>query len=103
VIARVWSARASPEDAPRYAAYLEAHVFPELRAIDGYRSAMLLQRHNEADVEVQVVTWWHSLQAIRAFSGPDLEAAVVTNVAAGMLLQYDHRVRHFEVVATDGA
>ena len=109
MIARVWSARVTREQARRYADYLRTHVFEELRTLDGYDRALLLERPSPAPgpgigadvVEVQVITFWHSLDAIRAFSGPDLEAAVVTDLAAGMLLDYDRRVRHYEIVLRD--
>ena len=39
------------------------------------------------------------MDAIAAFAGADLEAAVVPAKAAEMMLEYDRRVRHFEVVA----
>ena len=100
MIARVWSARTTHEQAPRYAAYLSTHVLAELRALDGYERAELLQREADGDVEVQVVTYWRSLEAIRAFAGDDVEAAVVTDMAAAMLRDYDRRVRHYEVVLT---
>jgi heme-degrading monooxygenase HmoA len=101
MIARVWSARVAAEHAPAYAAYLKAHVVPQLRAIAGYRGATLLQRAAEASVEVQVITWWESMTAIRAFAGSDTEAAVVTDQAAAILAAFDARVRHYAVVFTD--
>lgn len=104
MIARTWSARTTRDRAAEYAEYLRTHVLAELRAIDGYERAMLLERSPSARdgaaadiVEVQVITFWRSLDAIRAFSGPDLEAAVVTDRAAAMLLEYDRRVRHYDV------
>jgi heme-degrading monooxygenase HmoA len=100
-IARQWSARTTAELAPAYAEYLKAHVIPQLRAIDGYRGATLLQRAADGQVEVQVVTWWASLDAIRAFSGSDEEAAVVTDRAAALLGDFDARARHFTVVVAD--
>jgi heme-degrading monooxygenase HmoA len=101
VIARVWSARTTHDRAPRYAAYLRTHVFAELHALEGYERAELLQRDLAGDVEVQVVTYWRSIDAVRRFAGADVEAAVVTDMAASMLSDYDRRVRHYEIVLTD--
>jgi heme-degrading monooxygenase HmoA len=98
VIARIWTARTTRAQAPTYAAYLEAHVFAKLGEIDGYVRALLLQRDVGEDVEVQVITFWRSLDAIRAFAGDDAEAAVVTEAAAALLTGFDRRARHFEVV-----
>jgi hypothetical protein len=92
VIARIWTARTTPANASPYADYLQQHVFTALREMDGYDG-----------VEVQVITLWHSLDAIRAFAGADSEAAVVTGAAAALLTDFDRRARHFEVVLQDEA
>lgn len=101
MIARIWSARATRDTAPAYAEYLRVHVFAGLRAIDGYETAMLLERESDGAVDIQVVTFWRSLDAIRAFAGADVETAVVTDQAAAMLLDYDRRVRHYRVTLRD--
>jgi heme-degrading monooxygenase HmoA len=101
VIARIWTAKTTRAQAPAYAAYLRAHVFTGLRGIDGYERALLLQRDVGEEAEVQVITFWRSLDAIRAFAGPDAEAAVVTDAAAALLTDFDRRARHFDVVVED--
>ena len=102
MIARLWSARATPPQARAYVHYLETHVLPALRKLDGYAGAMLLERRACGDVEIVVVTWWRSLDAIRAFAGADLEEAVVADEAAALLTHFDRRVRHYELVVQDG-
>jgi len=101
VIARFWSAQATPGQAPAYADHLRSHVLPILRAVDGYAGAMLLQRDASAAVEIVVITWWRSLEAIRAFAGADVDAAVVADEAATLLTQFDRRARHYTVVMQD--
>jgi heme-degrading monooxygenase HmoA len=49
-------------------------------------------------VEFLVITGWESLDAIASFAGADPEAAVVPARVADMMVDYDRRVRHFEVV-----
>jgi heme-degrading monooxygenase HmoA len=49
-------------------------------------------------LEFLIVTRWESLEAIRAFAGPDAEAAVVPEKVQTMMLVYDRRVRHYQVV-----
>ena len=98
MIARVWKARAAPERASEYAAYLQSTVEPELSAIHGYRGVTLLERERDGLVEVTVVTWWESLESIRAFAGDAVETAVVHDSAARMLLDFDRDVAHHRVV-----
>jgi heme-degrading monooxygenase HmoA len=104
MIARYWSAQTTAAQAPAYAEHLRARVLPALRTLEGYRGARLLQRAIPGGVEVIVITFWRSLDAIRGFAGADLEAAVVAEEAAALLTRFDSRVRHYEVtVEDDGA
>jgi len=103
VIARVWSARTTRERAPEYADHLRTAVLPVLKAVDGYRGARLWQRPIETGVEIVVVTYWDSLEAIRGFAGDEIERAVVAEEAAALLGEFDDRVRHYELVVADDA
>jgi len=98
MIARIWKARATPEKAAEYAAYLKGTVMPELAAIHGYQGVTLLERDRDGVVEVTVMTWWDSLESIRAFAGDAVETAVVHDTAARMLLDFDRDVAHHRVV-----
>lgn len=98
MIARIWRARAKAEQAAEYRRHFEATVAPELNAIAGYEGATLLQRGTDGIVEVTVITWWTSLEAVRAFAGEAVETAVVHDSAARMLLDFDRSVSHHDVV-----
>ncbi len=101
MIARIWSAQTTSAQAAAYAAHLRHRVLSELRGLDGYAGAVLLQRDAAEGVELLVITWWRSLAAIRGFAGADLERAVVADEARAVLKQFDRRARHYEVVVED--
>jgi len=101
MIARFWSAKAKPAQAPAYASHLKSNVLPALRKLDGYSAAMLLERSASNEVEITVITFWRSLDSIRGFAGEDAETAVVADEAASLLTEFDRRARHYEVVVTD--
>jgi heme-degrading monooxygenase HmoA len=101
MIARFWSAQTTRAQAPAYVEHLRTQVLPAVRRVDGYGGALLLERAVDDAVEIIVVTFWQSLDAIRGFAGPDLEAAVVAAEAAALLTQFDRRVRHYEVAVQD--
>ncbi len=103
MIARLWSAHMTPGQAPAYVDHLRTSVLPTVRKVDGYAGAMLLERSASDAVEIIVITWWRSLDAIRGFAGADLEEAVVADEAAFLLTQFDRRVRHYELVLRDDA
>ena len=83
MIARRWSARATPGNMPRYVRYFRESLTPQLRLIPGYRGATLLERPEGDAIEIQVITWWASMEAIRAFAGDDPSIAVVTEAGSG--------------------
>ncbi len=99
MIARFWSARATPASAGLYADHFRAQVLPTLQKMDGCAGAMLLERKASKNSEILVITWWHSREAISRFAGADSEKAVVAAEAAALLAKYDRRVRHYDLIA----
>jgi heme-degrading monooxygenase HmoA len=98
MISRQWRGLAWPDQAQNYINHLRSETFPALRAIAGFIDASILSRPATAGVEFLIVTSWRSLEAIVKFAGSDPEAAVVPAHVASMMIDYDQRVRHFEVV-----
>ena len=96
-IARHWSARTTEAKLPKYLEHFSKNVLPELRCVPGFFGATVSVHHTASEAEIFVQTIWRSLEAIRAFAGADLEAAVVAPEAAALLTDYDHRVRHSEI------
>jgi len=103
MIARFWTAKIAQAHARVYTDHLKSQVLTTLRKADGYMGAKLLERETSDGVEIVVITFWQSLDAIRKFAGPDLEKAVVSDDVISLFLQYDQRVRHYKVVVTDDA
>ena len=100
-ILRRWSARTSEAQLPKYLEHFSTNVLPELRRVPGYLEATVSLRRLESEIEILVETMWRSLEAIRNFAGPDLEAAVVADQAAALLINFDRRVRHLEITISD--
>ena len=99
MISRHWTGFAKPEQADNYVAHLTTETFPQLSKIDGFISASILRRTLDDGVEFLIVTNWESIDAIRNFAGDAPDSAVVPTVVQGMMIQYDSRVRHYEVAA----
>jgi heme-degrading monooxygenase HmoA len=95
---RSWSARATPEGAESYQRHFERDVRPALESIPGQRGALLLRRHSGSEVNLLVLSFWESMDAIRAFAGTEATTAVVAPEAKAVLKDYDREVRLFEVL-----
>ncbi len=102
MIARLWSARTTFAQSQTYLAHFSEVVLPALRKFFGYAGATVFVRDLQRDTEVLVTTFWESFQAIDAFAGPDREAAVVAPEAAALLIDFDRRVRHYQVAQSHG-
>jgi heme-degrading monooxygenase HmoA len=97
MIARLWRAVARDQaGADAYVRHLTTKVVPLLRAIEGHRGVRVLQRQ-ENTVEILVMTFWDSIDAIRRFAGEDAERAVVEPEAGAVLSEFDAFVQHYTV------
>jgi uncharacterized protein len=102
-ILRHWCARTTEAQLPKYLDHFSKSVLPELRRVSGYLGVAVSLRRAEGEVEILVETNWCSLDSIRNFAGPDLEAAVVAPEAAALLTSFDRRVQHSVIAALDCA
>lgn len=98
MISRQWRGLAGADQAPAYESHLRSETFPALASIEGFVDATILRRTVPSGIEFLVVTRWTSMAAIEKFAGADVEAAVVPVIVQSMMLEYDRRVRHYEVV-----
>jgi heme-degrading monooxygenase HmoA len=98
MIARHWRGLVKSERAADYVEHLQSQTLPELVQLAGFLDAKVLRRDLPQGVEFLVVTIWTSLDAIRAFTGADVESAVVPPQARAMMIEYDHKARHYDVV-----
>jgi antibiotic biosynthesis monooxygenase (ABM) superfamily enzyme len=99
VISRQWHGLARSERAQDYIRHLRTETFPALREMPGFVDASILSRTRATGVEFQVVTQWDSIDAIVKFAGADPEVAVVPPQVVEMMIEYDARAKHFEVLA----
>jgi heme-degrading monooxygenase HmoA len=99
MIARIWTAEASPTNGQAYAAHFASHVVPAVQSVPGYAGSLLLTQRAGGAVRIQVITFWESLDAVRGFAGPDVTAAVVADDARRLLTSFETSVRHFDVVS----
>lgn len=100
MIARLWHGWTVPANADAYQRLLLTEIIPTIaaREIPGYLQAQLLRRVAADEVEFMTILWFESLEAVRAFAGPDYEAAVVPPKARALLTRFDARSAHYETL-----
>ncbi len=98
MISRQWRGLARTNQAQNYVRHLRSETFPALQQIPGFVDASILSRQMRGGIEFLIVTRWQSLEAIARFAGADPEVAVVPDSVAKMMIEFDTRARHFEVV-----
>jgi len=100
VIARIWHGYTKPEDAGAYEAMLKPELLPGIGKVKGYKGSYLLRRDEGNEVGFITIMLWDSIDAIRAFAGPDYETSVVPQERRKYLSRHDPKSAHYEVVAT---
>ncbi len=100
MIARLWRGWTSIENAEAYEKLLREQVLPGLRQIDGYRGGYILRQESNDEVEFVVMNLFESLEAVRAFAGPDYTVPVFDPEARQLLSKVEPLARHYEVKTT---
>jgi heme-degrading monooxygenase HmoA len=98
MIVREWRGRAEQSRADAYPKHFHGNVVPELRSFSGFAGAQLSCRQLDDKIEFLVLTRWLSLDSVRAFTGADIEKAVVEPEAVAALSEFDRTVRHYQVL-----
>jgi heme-degrading monooxygenase HmoA len=95
MIGRLWRGATRRGDAEAYRRFLAEDLLPGLLEIDGYRGAYVLTRQAGDEVEFLTLTFFESMDAVRAFAGPTPEQPVIE--AARLLVRIGERVEHLDV------
>jgi heme-degrading monooxygenase HmoA len=100
MISRIWHGWTTRENADAYEGLLRSEIFTGIahQGIPGYRGIHLLRRNAADGVEFVTVMWFDSLEAVRTFAGDDYEVAVVPAKARQLLVRFDARSAHYDVI-----
>ncbi|HEY7617247.1 MAG TPA: antibiotic biosynthesis monooxygenase [Terriglobales bacterium] len=97
MIGRLWHGWTTRENADAYEQLLRGRVLPGIERVKGYEGAHVLRRDAGEEVEFITITFFRSLDAVRAFAGDEYEMAVVPESARKLLAHYDARSVHYQV------
>jgi heme-degrading monooxygenase HmoA len=96
MIMRTWRGVVRRVDADKYADYIRETGFAEYGETPGNRGAWLLRRDDGEETEFVTLSLWESRDAIVAFAGDDIEAAVLYPEDAEYLLG-ESTITHHDV------
>ncbi|MCQ1946787.1 MULTISPECIES: hypothetical protein [unclassified Arthrobacter] len=97
-IVRTWRGVVRSDDLETYVEYVQETGIDEYRATAGNLGAWILTRSlDEERSEIVTASLWVSLEAIRAFAGDDVGAAVFYPEDDRYLLERDRTVSHYEL------
>ncbi|HEY4024503.1 MAG TPA: antibiotic biosynthesis monooxygenase [Pseudonocardiaceae bacterium] len=97
MIARTWQGWASPDKADDYQHHYESEVAQHLRQVPGFLGARLLRRQDGDEVLFTSITFFTSIDDVRAFAGDNHDEAVVEDTARRALNRWDDHVSHHEI------
>ncbi len=98
MIVRMWHGRVPAEKARAYREFLNARAIPDYQSTPGNISVTILERPEGEVTHFITMTFWESLDAIRAFAGDDVETAKYYPEDQDFLLEFEPNVVHYEVV-----
>lgn len=97
MIARLWHGRTRIQHYDEYWKFLHERAIPDYRGTPGNVGVRLLRRVEGEHAHFLTLSFWHSLEDVRAFAGDDIERAKYYPEDAGFLLEFEPNVQHYEV------
>ena len=97
MLARMWFGRTKAEDYDTYLEYLVESGVAALKETSGNRGVMVVRRLDGDEAEFGVISFWDSLDDVKAFAGEDIDEARYFSDDERFLLEFTPRLKHFEV------
>lgn len=98
MIVRMWHGRVNTEKAKAYREFVNARAIPDYRSVAGNISVHILERVEGEVTHFITLTFWDSLESIKAFAGENVETAKYYPEDKDFLLEFEPNVVHYEVV-----
>jgi heme-degrading monooxygenase HmoA len=99
MIAREWHGMTSVALADEYQDYIFKTGLPGLKSVPGNLGVMVLRRFESGRVHFLLISYWDSYDAIRKFTGAEIEKARYYPDDEKYLIEMEPLVRHYEIVA----
>lgn len=101
MIARIWHGITKAKDYEAYTTFMEEIAIPDYKTTTGFVKLSFLRRIEKDIAHFTLITYWTNLEVIKNFAGDDYEIAKYYPKDKEFLLEFEERVRHFEVFADE--
>ncbi len=97
MIARIWKGEVPLDRSDEYLERMRTIAIPDYRSTDGNQGAFALRRLHEDRAEFLMLTFWDSLESIKAFNGDDISVAKYYDFDEEVLLEMVPNADHYEI------
>ncbi len=98
MIARAWKCICPFHQREGFLAYLNETGVKDVSAIPGFLGAQILERTLDDAVEMTLISYWESEDAIRKFAGEEIDVARLYPDDARYEIVADQHVTHYKIV-----
>jgi heme-degrading monooxygenase HmoA len=99
MIARIWHGKTDKSKLELYSTFLKERAIPDYQGTEGFRRLNFLRTIIDNEAHFTLITFWENLDVIKNFAGEDFEKAKYYPEDKGFLLEFEEKVRHYEVFA----
>ena len=97
MIARIWRGTTAAGRAQEYLQYIRDTGVSDYTATPGNHGVQILMRTHDGRTDFTILSYWESLDAIKAFAGDDPEASRFYPEDDEFLIDKEPRVEHHDV------
>ena len=101
MVARMWHGMTPIGKADEYSKFLVERAIPDYRGTPGNLAAYVLRREDRGKTHFITLTFWESLEKIKAFAREPVDRAKYYAEDKNFLLEFDPKVQHWEVVGSE--
>ena len=98
MIARIWRGTTAEDRADEYAEYLRGTGLADYVKTPGNHGVSMLVRRHDGRADFTLISYWESMEHVKAFAGDDPEVAVFYPEDDDFLIDRETTVTHHDVV-----
>ena len=101
MIARIWHGIIKAKDYDEYTKFMKEVAIPDYKNTEGFVKLSFLRRIEDDIAHFTLITYWKNLEVIKNFAGNEYEIAKYYPRDKDYLLEFEERVKHFDVFANE--